>query len=184
MLILKAEHLEVIIKDDHTFSHGSADNVRTYETIHELGPDSFIASRHGVEVRDLNGTVSSCILTAGGGATGVHEHTAFVRGPSCFVAVGPYIVSLDIPSLNLNWAVEVDQATCFGVYISSKHNCLISHGELEIVRLSHNGKIIWKASGADIFTNGFTLLEDTIEVIDFNERNYIFDVVTGHIVAA
>ena len=74
--------------------------------------------------------ISSCILTAVGGATGIHDHSALICGDSCIIAVGPFMCSLHIPSLDLEWKAEVDWATCFGVYYSAKHHCLISHGEL------------------------------------------------------
>ena len=70
-------------------------------------------------------------------------------------------------------------ATCFGVYHSLKHKCFISHGELEIARVSYSGEIIWQASGKDIFTNGFVLHDDYIETIDFNDQQYRIDIETG-----
>jgi hypothetical protein len=37
---------------------------------------------------------------------------------------------LALPSFKLLWHRQVDHATCFGVYFSANHDCLISHGEL------------------------------------------------------
>ena len=184
MLILHAGQFEVIVENDSTFTPGAADNLRTYEHVHQLEPDSFTSSRHAVTVRNSNGQVATCLLMAGGGATDVHDNAGLVLGSHCLVAIGSCVASLDIPSLHLNWVAAVDQATCFGIYHAPQHNCLISHGELEIARLSHQGEIIWKASGADIFTKGFTLQAHTVEAVDFNGRTYVFDIRTGQEVEA
>lgn len=184
MLTLNAGPFDVIVENDPTFTPGLADHLQTHQHIHHLGSDSFTSSRHAVHVRDSTELISSCILTAEKGATNVHANTALTLGANCLVAVGSYVASLDIPSLNLSWATEVDQATCFGVYYSQEQNCLISHGELEIARMSLQGSIIWKASGADVFTNGFTLHEHTIETTDFNGRKYVLDISTGREAAA
>ena len=109
----------------------------------------------------------------------MHARSAIVAGAQCLVAVGKFIASLHIPSLALIWATQPDDVTCFGIYESRKHNCLISHGELLLSRLTHDGHIEWQAGGCNIFTNGFALHEDTIEVIDFENRKYLFDIVTG-----
>ena len=52
------------------------------------------------------------------------------------------------------WCVSpADSATCFGVYYSAKHQCLISHGELEIARLKLSGEVAW-SSAARISSRG------------------------------
>jgi hypothetical protein len=65
------------------------------------------------------------------------------------------------------------------VYLSLKHSCYISHGELEIARVSYGGEVVWSASGNDIFTNGFSLHDDHIEVADFNDEKYRIEIETG-----
>lgn len=184
MLTLYTGQFEVIVDNDPAFTSCSTDILQTHQHIHQLGSGSFTSSHHAVLVRHSSELIASCMLTAENGATTVHDHTALTLGSNCLVAIGSCVASLNIPSLTLKWATEVDQATCFGVYYSLEHNCLISHGELEITRLSLQGKIIWKASGADIFTNGFTLHEHTVEATDFNGRKYVLDIKTGREVTA
>jgi len=70
--------------------------------------------------------------------------------------------------------LQVDSATCFGVYYQGHHHALISHGELEIARISEDGQLLWSASGADVFSEGFSLLPHFIEVVDFNGQTYRF----------
>jgi hypothetical protein len=62
---------------------------------------------------------------------------------------------------------------------STKHHCLISHGELEISRVSLAGEVAWSFAGADIFSEGFALQPDSIEAVDFNRTVYRMDIVTG-----
>jgi hypothetical protein len=54
----------------------------------------------------------------------------------------------------------MEKATCFGVHYDRDHDALISHGEPSICRFSVEGAIFWSAGGADIFTEGFSLLPD------------------------
>lgn len=180
MIILKNTKYEIVIQDDRTYTAGSADNIHSYEMEYFLDDEPFrFSSRHSITVIDDNRVLLSCILLASGGASGIHEHSALVHGASCIIAVGPFMCSLHIPSLELEWKVKVDMATCFGVYYSTKHDCLISHGELGISRVDHCGKVIWKTGGADIFTNGFELHDDYIEVVDFNGKHCRIDIQTG-----
>ncbi len=179
MLTMTAGPYEVTVAKDPTYTVGSADNLRSYDRAYHLGPDSYVTSRLSVRVTDDGRPVASCILTAGGGASGVHERAAMIIGPTCLVAVGPLVASLALPSLKLGWSTQTDDATCFGIYWSNAHRCLISHGELLITRLTSGGDIEWQAGGADIFTNGFTLHEDSVEAIDFADRRYRFEIETG-----
>ena len=179
MLTLIAAPYEVTVADEPTYTPGSADNQHTYSHAYYLGPDSYGTSQHSVRVFDADGPVASCILTAGDGASGIHDHTALIFESTCFVAVGPFIASLALPTLELNWAVRTDDATCFGIHKPPNHNCLISHGELVIARLTLTGTIKWQAGGADIFSEGCTVHENSVEAVDFNGRKYRFDIESG-----
>lgn len=97
----------------------------------------------------------------------------------CFIAVGLFIAALDVPSLELKWVTQTDDAACFGVYHAVKHNCLLSHGELVIARVAYDGEIVWQTAGDDIFTNGFELQDDVVRVVDFEGREYVIDIGTG-----
>jgi hypothetical protein len=162
------------------YTTGSADNLRSYSREYKFADaGSRPSSRHALVLRDGDTSAQSCILLAGGGATGLHEHSALILGDTCFVAVGDTLCSLALPSLDLLWHRRVDTATCFGVYYSAKHHCLISHGELEIARLSLSGEVAWSSGGADIFSEGFELHPDYIEAVDFNRMVYRMDIATG-----
>jgi len=185
MVILDVGQHRIEISNDPTHSDRSADNVHIYYRTYRFGDDAYQAtSRHAVRVTYDDDLVAACLLSADGGATGVHGHSAIIHHSSCIVAVGPFVASLALPSLELNWATQTDDATCFGVYDSPNHGCLFSHGELLIARLSYDGTIMWNAGGADIFTNDFRLDGNVVRVVDFNDREYLLDVDTGREIAA
>lgn len=180
MLQLTHNELRIEISNDSPYTSESADNLRQYQHEYILGRVEHVSSRHAVVVVDDWGSeVTSCILLAGGGASGIHEHSAIIQDKRCLIAVGPYLAALGLPNLDLKWFAEVDSATCFGVYHSEKHHCFITHGELEIARVSYGGQIEWQCGGADIFTNGFRLFDDYVEVIDWNNDVYKFELRTG-----
>jgi hypothetical protein len=165
--------------DEPTYTTGSADNERQYDREYCFAKEYRPVSKYGLVCRDLEGGTHSCVLLAGGGASRVNEHSAVVVNRSCFVGVGDMLCSLLVPSLDLKWATKVDSATCFGVYYSPQHECLLSHGELEVARMSLSGEIVWSASGKDIFSEGFQIVGDHVEAIDFNHEVYRLDIATG-----
>ncbi|RKP43366.1 hypothetical protein D7S89_26470 [Trinickia fusca] len=166
------------VVNEPMYSFESQDNVRSYPLEVRLANDS-LTSIHGVE---LNGQ-GIMVVGAGGGCSAVHERSALVIGDRLYLAVGDHVacLSLELPYGQI-WSTRVDTATCFGVYWDKKREALISHGELEIARLSLHGGLIWHASGADIFSEGFRLLPDYIEAVDFNQAIYRFDYATGEAV--
>jgi hypothetical protein len=180
MLILKNDNYEIVIENVETYTAGSVDNIHSYDIEYSLGDASFRpSSQHSIVVRNGNNVLRSCILLADGGATGIHKNSALIYDNSCIIAVGPFMCSLQLPSLELSWKAEVDSATCFGVYYSEKHNCFISHGELEITRVEHGGKVLWQSGGKDIFTNGFELHDNHVEAVDWNDERYRMNIDTG-----
>jgi hypothetical protein len=179
-VLFRTDKYELELIDEPLYSPGSADNVHSYSREYKLtDAETPPSSGHGLILRDGNAPARSCILLAGGGATGLHKHSAVTLDDTCFVAIGDTLCSLKLPSLDLLWHRQVDTATCFGVYYSAKHQCLISHGELEIARLSLSGEVAWSSAGADIFSEGFELHPDYIEAVDFNRAVYRLDIATG-----
>jgi hypothetical protein len=160
---------------------GSADNPHVYEREYDFTEGCRTSSRLGVRCRASNAVEHSCVLLSAAGATTVHEHSAVVVGERCFVAVGDRICALAVPGLELEWATTVDWATCFGVYYSSLHDCLLSHGELAIARISLSGAVVWSVGGPDIFSEGFRVDGDQVEAIDFDRRVFRLDIQTGQV---
>ena len=173
-LVIETCEGEVAILDEPTYSFGSADNMRTYDVEIRLDSDN-LTSAHGVKIDGK----WSVIFGAGGGCSTVHQHSAAEVGDCLYLAVGDHVVCMSLVTGLKEWSRRVDLATCFGVYWDRPHEALISHGELQISRLSLKGDEIWNAGGADIFSEGFKCLGNGIEVIDFNGSVYLFDYRTG-----
>jgi hypothetical protein len=179
-MLFKGGSFELELVDESTYTSRSADNIRTYAREHDFTDNAHRpSSRHGLVLSEGGVVRQCCILLAGGGASGVHEHSVVIVGSTCFVAVGDTLCSLALPSLGLLWYRQVDTATCFGVHFSAKHDCLISHGELEIARVSLSGEIVWSSGGEDIFSEGLKLHPDYVEAVDFNRTVYRLDIATG-----
>ena len=166
--------------DDPKYSPGSADNLLHYGREYSFAGEYQPNSKYGVSCQGPDGSTHWCILLAAAGTTRVNSRSAVIVAEHCFVAIGETICSLTLPELELLWARKVDSATCFGVYYLPSHNCLISHGELEIAHLSLAGDVVWSAGGKDIFSEGFRLAAEYVEAIDFNHEVYHFDITTGH----
>jgi hypothetical protein len=177
---LKSGPFVLTLLDDQTYTSGSADNARTYDREYCFIQEYQPVSQYGLVCQGPEGETKSCILLAGGGATCVHQHSAIVLNGFCHVAVGDMICSLSMSTLELRWATKVDTVTCFGVYYSARHDCLLSHGELVVARVTLGGEIVWSACGKDILTGDFCVMDDEVEAIDFNNEIYRIDIVSGH----
>jgi outer membrane protein assembly factor BamB len=173
-LVIETCEGQVAIFDEPTYSFGSADNLRTYDTEIRLDSEN-LYSVHGVRTDGK----WSAIFGAGGGPSTVHQHSAIEVDGRLYLAVGDQVICLNLVTGLKEWSRRVDLATCFGVHWDCLHEALISHGELQISRLSLTGDEIWSATGADIFSGGFKCLGDGIEVIDFSRSVYLFDYRAG-----
>ena len=177
-LVLETREGQVTIFDEPTYSFGSADNLRTYDTEIRLD-NANLTSVHGVRTDGK----WSAVFGASGGCSTVHQHSAIEVDGRLYLAVGDQVVCLNLVTGLREWSRRVDLATCFGVYWDCLHEALISHGELQISRLSLTGDEIWSATGADIFSEKFRCLGNGIEAIDFNRSVYLFDYRTGTLLA-
>ncbi|MFZ6862517.1 hypothetical protein ACO0K7_07770 [Undibacterium sp. Ji67W] len=165
--------LEIVNEPNYTFR--SADNGTRYAAETLLPSMLKPTSMHGVW---LNGAPIA-VFGAAGGCSTIHQHSAVLLDDNLYLAVGDSIVCFNLGGRELVWALPVDSATCFGIHYDARRDALISHGELEIARVSKDGKIVWTSSGADIFSEGLTLQPDFIQAIDFNRKVYRFDFSTG-----
>jgi len=178
------DSLVIEVVNETGYSFGSRDNTRHYRREQVLGDRHLLSSRHGVLVKRNGETLASAIFGAIGGASGVHERSLVLQPDLCFLAIGPFIACLELPSLVTRWVREVDHATCFGIHITSDRRSLISHGELEIARLTLAGDLLWQAGGRDIFTGDLSVDTAAVRAEDFNGDSYIFDLESGRVVAS
>jgi hypothetical protein len=130
-----------------------------------------------IEVFENSELLSTAVIGAVGGGTGVHETSHIIEKERILSCCSDSIYCLSLPSLDLLWRTKADQATCFGVH--AFHSDYIVHGELEISRLDKDGLVLWQRGGADIFTTLegglFELTEHYIIVEDWDNRIYKFD---------
>ncbi|HEX6717143.1 MAG TPA: hypothetical protein VF088_08520 [Pyrinomonadaceae bacterium] len=165
---------EIEVLNEPTYKFDSVDHVRTYPFAKILSAEAAPLAIHGIL---LNG--EPLAVFGDWGCTAVHQHSALYLNGQVFLAIGNKVVCFCPKPFELRWQLQVDTATCFGVHYQVEQDALISHGELEIARFSENGRLLWSASGADIFSEGFSLLPRCIEAIDFNRKTYHFDYATG-----
>jgi hypothetical protein len=150
-----------------------------YERILDLEDPDVALSRYGLVFHDGRDGARSLLITGAGGCTGVNEQSLVTLGDRCFVAIGVYVVALDLPTLTLGWQRQVDQSACFGVRLTPAADGLIAHGEMEISRVSLSGDIAWRASGDDLFTGLLELTPSSVLVDDSCGDHYAFDLTTG-----
>ena len=157
-----------------------AENFRGNHSASLTRPPAKAVAMYSLCVQGVHG-LRRRVLLANGGASGVHTHSAFLRDEKCFIAVGPFVCALELPTLQLLWHFRADAATCFGIYDAPAYASIISHGELEIASLTYSGQKIWASSATDIFTEEFKLDEHHAEAVDFHGIRYRFELKTGQI---
>ncbi|MHC6201995.1 hypothetical protein ACYULU_02225 [Breznakiellaceae bacterium SP9] len=135
-------------------------------------------SKHGIIIKQNDKIINSAIVFGNGSSTTVHKHSYYINDTVIIVCCGNSLFSLTLPELQLNWKIEIDEATAFGIY--KMNDDYIIHGELTINRIDTKGKIIWKKYGSDIFVtmegqNDFKIGENFIYVKSWDGRKYKFN---------
>jgi hypothetical protein len=171
---IDTDHGELEVVNEPMYTFDSADNVRSYPIAEKLEGDPSGFATHGVL---LNG--EPLAVFGDSGCTGVHENSAVYFNGKLFLAVGDKVVCFRPHPFKFEWQLQVDSAACFGIHYQRAHDALISHGEPEITRFSEDGVILWSSSGADIFSEGFSLLPEYVEAVDFNHDVYRFSYANG-----
>ena len=178
------ETYSIEVVDEPTYRFHFDDNRKRYDRKELFGDRHLVISCHGVVCKRNSQIMASVIFGADGGASGVHERSVVLASGVAFVAVGRYIACLQLPDLITKWVREVDPATCFGIHFSADRLSIVSHGELEISRLTLAGDVLWQSAGRDIFSGDVLVDEAMIHAQDFNGDVYHFDLETGKLVAS
>lgn len=165
---------EIEVINEPTYSFGSMDNPRNYPIEWQAPAEQRATAIHGILVDG-----EPLVVFGAPSATGVHEHSALFLHGQVLLAVGNHLISFCPQPYHLNWGIEVDLATCFGIHYQAENDALISQGELKIARIAEDGRILWSSSGADVFSEKLSLLPDCIEAINFNHNTYRFDYRSG-----
>lgn len=172
---------DIHLVDEPSYTQGSSDNIRSYQREYPTTSKYTSSSNVGVFLGAPDNPVSSTVLLGQGGGTALHCNSWAHNNNLLFICTGDAVFALKIPTLEICWHQQVDFAACFGVYWLESKQCLLTWGEIEIRRLTLQGDTVWIATGKDIFSEGFVIKPQTVEVTDFNNEHYIICIDTGQI---
>lgn len=179
LLTLAHKDLTIEIYDDSAFTR-TPDSPTVYDKVLQADQDLRYVpnAQHAVKVYHEKTLISSAILLASGGGTGVLSDSALVDGDDLIIRCCNKLFSLRLPDLTTNWIIEADDAVCFSIY--QYQDTYISHGELTIARIDKKGNILWQFGGSDIFVclykgTPFEMFDDHIALTDFDGKKYHID---------
>jgi hypothetical protein len=171
--------LEVELWRDPTYTPRSADNV------HRYGREIAVGGHHGratgVEVRVDGRALESAVLLCDAGCPGIAHDQAVLRDGTLYVAMRDHVAALALPSLEVRWMADVDDACVFGFVEIEGEDALLLHGELWITRLGLDGRIRWRQSGADIFTGGCWIADGVVVAADWEGAEYRWRLADGEL---
>lgn len=176
VLVLEKYAIKFYNESDYGFD--SLDNLFIYNNIYLNGDKDILTSIIGIKLFEGNDLVSSCLIGAEGGGTGIHLNSTLFSYDGLVVCCSNTIFKLTIPNLSLEWQTKADMATCFEIFYLDKD--YVVHGEMEITRLDKNGQIVWQRSGRDILVtpegiNDFAISDNYILATDWDYNRYKFD---------
>ena len=176
---LQHNDFTVELSEDAVFNQ-TADSPTSYDKVIQADKDVQYSptSQLAIKIFNLHNFISSGIILASGGGTGVHRDTALIDDDNLIIRCCNKLFSLGLPNLETNWVIEPDWATCFSIH--RFQDTYISHGETSIARIDKSGKILWSYGGADIFVclyegNPFEMHDTYIALTDFTGNTYKID---------
>ena len=179
-LKLTFDKYDIELSNDKAFNLNSTDNTFKYDFIyHDKEAPKFQCSQHAIKVSVGGQLYKSAILCAIAGGTTIHSQSAVIEDNDIFICCADKVFSLSLPDLQLNWMIQADIATCFGIYQAD--NGLFTHGEMRVTRLDSNGTILWETGLKDIivyideeqrYQDAFVMHDNYIELMDFNGNKY------------
>ncbi len=176
MIELSFDEYKIELSDDPDFSSDSTDNSFSFEKVFiDEDSDIYHSTKHGIKVYKDEKLLSSALICAVGGATGIHENSAVIIENDILICCSDKIFSLCLPDLNLNWMKQVDDATCFRIF--NTKNGIFVHGEFQASKIDKDGSIIWSVGFADILVtpegkDEFIFHDNFIEIQDWNHTKY------------
>ena len=175
--------LRIELKYESQFSENKELERRGYRQKLEITVSN--SSNLGIRVLKDGNEINSGLILGINGGTWLSKETEEDEGQSVklsnrnlILSLGFNLVSIQIPTLKVNWNIVPDLAEIFEFY--NLENDILLRGELQIHRIGFNGEIKWSYSGADIWVNidgkpVVTILENKIILIDFNHDEYLID---------
>jgi len=164
------------IFDEPQYSFDSKENTRNYQEEIRLFYMFKPSSIHGVVIEGE----PIVIIGAEGDTSSVHQHSACIVESNLYLAVGGNVACIDLIARKSAWSIKVEFATCLGIHYEPTRKALISHGEMDIVRVHPEGRVLWNRGGADLFSGTFELTPDFILANDASGKTYRFDYESGN----
>ncbi|CAM4030396.1 Urease accessory protein UreD [Flavobacterium branchiophilum] len=183
-MILKYKNYEIELFEEQNYTLNSADNLRFYNKIYFEGKhqeDRFYPNNKlAIIVKEFEIEISSALICEIGGQNSVFKNSFIIEDDKIWIRVCNKIYCLEIPNLEIQWNREFDFATVFSFV--KIENDFITHGELEIKRITRNGEIVWSFAGRDIWVNiegkaELKIENDTIILFDFESNKYVLNFV-------
>jgi len=177
-MIIKANQYTIELLENKDFNAHASIVFNPYQKSYITHSEYISSTKIGIRIIEGERVISSAIIGALGGGTGIGEQTYIIEKDRILLCCSNSIFCLSIPNLDLIWEKQVDNATCFQIF---KHqDDYLVHGELEVSKLDRNGSILWQFRGKDIFVNlegenAFKIERDFIRIIDFNNIEYWID---------
>ncbi|SMC60634.1 hypothetical protein [Pedobacter nyackensis] len=173
------KNLVIQIFNDPTYEYGSSDNKSNYSKIYSNCEEHYQpSSKHGVKIYCNEEEINDCIILGTGGGTGISSNSSLIDSDQLLICCADTVFCLKLPSLDLIWSIQADQATCFQIH--KLQDDFIIHGEILVTRISKDGLIKWQFGGSDIFVSfdgdeAFKLNTDHIALTDFCNVKYKVD---------
>lgn len=162
--------LEVELWQDPAWSPDSAGDPGRYGRVISIADPHRQAT--GIEVRVDGRAVSTVVVLGEMGCPGVSWSKAVLRGDTLVLAMAAKVVALAVPSLEVRWITDLDDACLFGLTEIGDDDAVLVHGELHITRLGMDGGIRWQRTGHDIFTGGCHVEDGQVVAVDWNGAVY------------
>lgn len=162
--------LEVELWRDPAWSPDSTGDPGRYGRVISIADPHRQAS--GIEVRVDGRVVSTAVVLGEMGCPGISWSSAVLRRDTLLLAMAATVVALAVPSLEVRWIRDLDDACLFGFIEIEAEDAVLVHGELHITRLGMDGAIQWKRGGHDIFTGGCHVEDGQVVAVDWNGAVY------------
>lgn len=101
-----------------------------------------------------------------------------LEGNKLYLALDTNLVGIDLEMKEILFEVKADQSSLFELF--TLEDDFLTRGEIEIMRISKTGKVIWTYSGMDIWVSishepEIVIHEDKIALLDFSRNKYFID---------
>ncbi|SHG85860.1 hypothetical protein [Flavobacterium defluvii] len=182
MMKVNYKNFEIELLDDPNYSLNSADNFRQYKKVYfqEKRQENcfYPESKHVIIIKEFGIEISSSIICEVGWAMNVTEDSFIIEEDKIWIIGCSEIYCLEIPTLELIWQKDYNSFALFSIH--KLDDDFVIHGELEILRITKEGEIIWSFGGRDIWVtidgkNVFTIENKSIRLFDFESNEYVID---------